>query len=253
VILISENLARELWGTPSAAIGKRMREFSSMTWHEVIGVVKNVRENGVAQDAPEIVYWPPLMNYIFGLTTLDAKRAVTFIIRSPRAGTKSLVRQVEHAVWSVEPQLPVASIRTMQQIYDQSLSRPSFTLTILAIAGVMALVLGVVGVYGVISYAVSQRRREIGIRMALGAQQRELKKMFVWSALKVASVGAVLGLAMAAGLSHFMKSLVFEISPLDPLTFVAVPFLLAVAVVLASYLPARRAAALNPVEVLNAE
>ena len=123
----------------------------------------------------------------------------------------------------------------------------------LAIAGVMALVLGVVGVYGVISYAVSQRRREIGIRMALGAQKRELKKMFVWSALKVASVGAAVGLVIAGGLTHFMESLVFEISPLDPLTFIVVPLLLAIAVVLASYLPARRAASLNPVEVLNAE
>jgi ABC-type antimicrobial peptide transport system permease subunit len=230
-----------------------MREFSSMTWHEVIGVVENVSENGVAQDAPETVYWPPLMNYIFGLTTLNAKRAVTLIIRSPRAGTENLVRQVERAVWSVEPQLAVASIRTMQQIYDHSLSRPSFTLTMLAIAGVMALVLGVVGVYGVISYAVSQRRREIGIRMALGAQKRELKKMFVWSALKVVSVGAAVGLVIAGGLTHFMESLVFEISPLDPLTFIVVPLLLAIAVVLASYLPARRAASLNPVEVLNAE
>src|SRR5581483_10708454 len=82
VILISENLARELWGTPTAAIGKHLREFSAMPWHEVIGVVGNVRENGVTQDTPQTIYWPPLMQYIFGSKALDAKRAVTFIIRS---------------------------------------------------------------------------------------------------------------------------------------------------------------------------
>ena len=253
VILISENLARELWVTPSAAIGKRMREFSEMPWHEVIGVVEDVRENGVTQDAPETIYWPPLMQYLFGRKALDAKRTMTFIIRSPLAGKEGLARQVQRAVWSVEPQLPVASIRTMQDIYNQSLSRPSFALVMLAIAGVMALILGVVGVYGVISYTVSQRRREMGIRMALGAHNRELKKLFVWSALKIASIGGVVGLAMAVGLTRFMKSLIFQISPLDPLTFIAVPAILATAVILASYIPARRAVSLNPMEVLKAE
>ena len=122
-----------------------------------------------------------------------------------------------------------------------------------AIAGTMALILGVVGVYGVISYAVSQRQREIGIRMALGARNAELKNMFVWTALKVAAVGAVFGLAMAVGLSRFMQSLVFEISPLDPSTFIVTPLLLAIAVMVASYLPARRATSLSPAEVLKAE
>jgi ABC-type antimicrobial peptide transport system permease subunit len=164
-----------------------------------------------------------------------------------------LLKQVQRAVWSVEPQLPVASIRTMQEIYDASLARPSFTLVMLAIAGIMALILGIVGVYGVISYAVSERRREIGIRMALGARNAELKKMFVWTALKVAAVGGVAGLTIAVGLSRFMKSLVFEISSLDPLTFIAAPVLLAIAVILASYFPARRATSLNPVEVLKAD
>jgi ABC-type antimicrobial peptide transport system permease subunit len=160
---------------------------------------------------------------------------------------------VQQAVWAVEPQIPVASIRTMQDVYDESLARPSFTLVMLSIAGMMALILGIVGVYGVVSYAVSQRQREIGIRMALGARNGDLKKMFVWTALKVAIVGTVFGLAMAVGLSRFMESLVFKISPLDPLTFLAAPLLLVIAVILASYLPARRATSLNPVEVLNAD
>ncbi|MFL6442845.1 MAG: ABC transporter permease [Candidatus Sulfotelmatobacter sp.] len=252
-VLVSENLARELWGSPGAAIGKRIREFAQMPWHEVIGVVENVRESGVTADAPAIVYWPPLMQYMSGSKKLEAWREVTFVVRSQRAGREDLVREVQQAVWSLEPQIPVASIRTMQEIYDASLARPSFTLVMLAIAGTMALILGVVGVYGVISYAVSQRQREIGIRMALGARNAELKSMFVWTALKVAAVGAVFGLAMAVGLSRFMQSLVFEISPLDPLTFIVAPLLLAIAVMVASYLPARRATSLSPAEVLKAD
>ncbi|HXE14810.1 MAG TPA: FtsX-like permease family protein, partial [Bryobacteraceae bacterium] len=253
VVLISQNLARELWGRPAAAIGKRIREFPSMPWHEVIGVVEDVRESGVTEPAPETVYWPPLMKYLFTSKELDAVRDVTFVVRSDRAGTEGLLKQVQQGVWAVEPEIPVASIRTMQDIYNESLARPSFTLVMLAIAGIMALILGVVGVYGVVSYAVSQRQREIGIRMALGARNGDLKKMFVWTALRVAIVGTMFGLAMAVGLSRFMKSLVFEISPLDPLTFLAAPLLLALAVILASYLPARRATSLNPVEVLNAD
>ena len=224
-----------------------------MPWHEVIGVVEDVREGGVTQNAPKIVYWPPLMQYLAGSKKLDAWRNVTFVVRSERAGRSDFVSQVQQAVWSVAPEVPVASIRTMQDIYDASLARPSFTLVMLAISGIIALILGVVGVYGVISYAVSQRQREIGIRMALGARNAELKTMFVWSALKVSAVGAVFGLAMAAGLSRFMTALIFEISPLDPFTFVAVALLLAFAVLLASCLPARRAASLNPEEVLKAE
>jgi len=141
----------------------------------------------------------------------------------------------------------------MQDLYDQSVARTSFTLVILGIAGAMALALGIVGIYGVISYSVSQRSREIGIRLALGAQQGELKRMFVSHGLVLASIGVGIGLVAAAGLMRLMKSLLFGISPLDPLTYASVPFILAVATVLASYLPARRAAAVDPVEALRAE
>ena len=253
VVLISENLACELWGSPSAALGKRLREFDDMPWHEVIGVVQNTRENGVDKEAPAIVYWPPLMNFLFGRNELDAQRTMTFIVRTPRAGSQSLVRELQQAVWSVEPSLPVASVRTMQDIYGQSLSRTSFTLSMLAIAGAMAFVLGIIGIYGVISYAVSQRRREIGIRLALGAQQHELKQMFVRSGLTLAAIGVGIGLITALSLTRFMKSLLFGISAIDPVTYVGVPIVLTAAAVLASYLPARRASKIDPLETLRAE
>jgi predicted permease len=253
VVLISENLARELWGSPSAAVGKRLREFQSMPWHEVIGVVQNTRENGVTKVEPEIVYWPPLMSYLFGRKEVDAVRTITIIVKSRRAGSESFMHEAQQAVWSVNANLPVASVQTMQKIYDHSLARTSFTLTMLGIAAGMALVLGIIGIYGVISYGVAQRRREIGIRLVVGAQNRELKTMFVRSGLTLASVGLGIGLVASVAVTRLMRSLLYGISPLDPLTYIAVPVILAVAVVLASYFPARRAAMVDPIEALKAE
>ena len=255
VTMVSENLARELWGTPAAALGKRIGVATkwSNAWHEVIGVVEDVRANGVQEKAPAVVYWPSTMISLYPPHEMYATRGVTFAVRSDRAGTAPFVNEIRQAVWSVNSSLPLASVRTMQEIYNKSLARTSFTLVMLGIAGTMALVLGIVGIYGVISYAVSQRQREIGIRLALGAQQRELMGMFVGSALALAGTGVAVGLAVAAVLMRLMKSLLFGISPLDPVTYVAVPLVLAAAAVLASYLPARRVAAVDPVEALKAE
>jgi ABC-type antimicrobial peptide transport system permease subunit len=153
----------------------------------------------------------------------------------------------------VNSNLPVAAISTMQDIYSQSMARTSFTLVMLAIAGSMALLLGILGIYGVISYGVSQRTREIGIRLALGSQKGELKWMFIRSALLLTVVGVAIGIGTAAALMQLMKSLLFGISPLDPFTYITVPLVLAVSATFASYLPARRAAAVDPVEALRAE
>ena len=183
--------------------------------------------------------------------TITAALLVTFAIRSDRAGTESLLKEIQQAVWSVNGNLPLASVRTMQDIYSQSLARTSFTLVMLAIAGTMALVLGIIGIYGVISYAVAQRTREIGIRLALGAQKGELRWMFVRSALVLTGIGVAIGVVAAAGLMQFMKSLLFGISPLDPFTYSAIPLILVFSAMLASYMPARRAAAVNPAEALR--
>jgi predicted permease len=254
MVMISGNLAREFWGTPAAAVGKRLRQYPSMPWQEVIGVVQDIRQNGIQERAPDIVYWPALVpNYFVPNGELNVTRAVTFVIRSKRVGTEGFLNRVRQAVWSVNASLPLASVRTMQEIYDESLATTSFTLVMLGIAGAMALMLGLIGIYGVISYAVSQRSREIGIRVALGAEPRALRWLFVRYGLALAGVGTVTGLAAAAGLTRLMKSVLFGISPVDPLTYTAVPLVLVAATVLASYLPARRAAAMDPVETLRAE
>jgi putative ABC transport system permease protein len=252
VALVSENLARELWNDPSAAIGKRIRTTLRDDWREVIGVVADERGDGVDQKAPTLVYWPLLQKNFEG-DTVAVRRYVALVIRTPRAGSQAFLQEVRQAVWSVNPNLPLASVRTMEEIYDRSLARTSFTLVMLAIAGAMALLLGVVGIYGVISYSVSQRTREIGIRLALGAPFGEVTGMFVRHALLLSGIGAACGLAAAFALTRLMKSLLFDVSPADPLTYALVSAGLIGAAMLASYLPARRATSIDPAVALRAE
>ena len=253
-LIVSESFAHEAWGSAANAIGKHARQSNRNPWDEVIGVVADVHQHGVDEKAPIIIYWPVLM-YIpyIEKPTLGAERNITFAVRSRRAGSEAFLNQLQQSVTSVNPNLPVAGVRTMQEVYGQSLARQSFTLVMLGIAGTMALALGIIGIYGVISYAISQRTREIGIRMALGAKKSELVWMFVRSALVLTGIGTAIGLGAAAALMRFMQTLLFGISPLDLVTFTAVPMILIAAAALASYLPARRTAAIDPVEALRAE
>jgi ABC-type antimicrobial peptide transport system permease subunit len=175
------------------------------------------------------------------------------MIRSPRAGSPGLLKEVGQAVWSIDRNLPLADVRTLQEIYDKSLARTSFTLVMLGIAGGMALLLGIAGLYGVIAYSVSQRTREIGIRMALGAQHAEVTRMFVRHGAVLAAIGIVLGLTAAFSVTRVMSTILFDISPLDPLTYVAVSCGLAVAAVIASYVPALRATSIDPIRALRAD
>ncbi len=254
VAMVSETMAREEWGSPAAALGKRIRILPQTPWQEVIGVVQDVRQNGIDQKAPATVYWGAMARDPFASPpTIDVTRSATFVIHGANAGTEGFLNEVQQAVWSVNGNLPVASPRTMKEIYDASMARTSFTLVMLAIAGSMALLLGIIGIYGLIAYAVAQRRREIGIRLALGAQRHLLRWMFVRSALLLTGAGMLLGLIAAAGLTQLMKSLLFGVSPIDPLTYAAVVGVLGVVSMVASYLPARRVAAVNPVEALRAE
>jgi putative ABC transport system permease protein len=252
VVLISEKLARELWHDPGAAIGKRIRESPKGTWREIVGVTGNERDDGANQPASTTVYWPILLQN-FWSDPLTARRNLAFAVRSNRTGSAEFLKEVQKAVWSVNPEVPVADVRTVQEIYDKSMARTSFTLTILGIAAGMALLLGMVGIYGVISYSVSQQTRDIGIRMALGAQHQQVSAMFVRHGLILTLIGVACGLAAAAALMRLMSSLLFEVNPMDPATYAFTAIGLIGAAVLASYLPARRATTVDPAEALRAE
>jgi putative ABC transport system permease protein len=242
VVIISENFAREYWGSAQAAIGKQIRSNPNDPWSDIVGVAGDLRHDGADKKAPTSVYWP-----------LRSQNSMPFLIRSSRAGTDSFLAEVRKTVWAVNGTLPVTDIRTMKQIYDKSMARTSFTLILLAISGGMALLLAVVGIYAVISYTVTQRTREIGIRIALGAQQGELKRMFVGKGLLFSGIGAAAGLTVAVALSRLMSALLFEISPVDPLTYTAVAFGILAAAAVASYLPARRVTRVDPAEALRTE
>jgi putative ABC transport system permease protein len=252
VAVVSENLAREYWPNPSAALGRRIRESSKGQWREIIGVVGNERDDGVDRKAPAVVYLPFFLKS-FWEKPFRVQRTLAFAVRSPRTGSTGFVKEIEKAVWSVNPDLPVANVRTVQEIYEKSLARTSFTLVLLAMAAGMALLLGVVGIYGVISYSVSQRTREIGIRIALGAQQSSVRRMFVRDGLLLTGIGVACGVAAAMAAMRMMKALLFEVSTLDPVTYCAVSLVLIAAALLATYLPARRATTIEPLEALRSE
>jgi predicted permease len=255
VAMVSASLAREWWGEPSRAIGKRVRPYTKGVWREVVGVVSDMRDDGVTKKAPTVAYWPIAMNAFSPdeAEPIFALRNAAYLVRSERTGADGFVRDVERAIWSVNPNLPLASVRTLEEIYDASLARTSFTLVMLAIAGGMALLLGVAGIYGVISYSVSQRRREIGIRIALGAPGSAITGLFVRHGLLLAGVGVTIGLAAAFGVTRLMASLLFETAPVDPLTYGVVSLTLFAAAVLACYLPALRATRVDAIGALRAE
>jgi predicted permease len=255
VALVSASFARESWNSIADAVGKRIDVGNDGSWLEVIGVVADVYHDGVDRPPPATVYWPAReQQYMTGLG-IYLPASVTFVLRSDRTGTDSMLADIRAAVAEVAPDLPIAQVGTLAQVYRDhpSMARSSFSLTLLGIAGAMALLLSIVGIYGVLAYAVTQREREVGIRVALGAAPRSVKGLFVYRGMILSSIGIVVGAAAAAALTRLMSSLLFGVTPLDFVTFVAAAAFLAVAALLASYVPARRAATIDPMETLRAE
>jgi predicted permease len=252
VALISENLARECWNDPVDAIGKRIRTGSNDEWSEIIGVVNDIHYDGINKPAPKSVYWPFVARHFAGRDGF-AIRYVTFEIHTRRAGAEDFMKEVRQAVWSVDPNLPLADVHTLGYFYGKSMTRTSFTLVMLACAGSVALLLGIVGLYGVLSYSVSQRSREIGIRIAMGAQSFQVLRLVVGHGSKLVLIGIAIGLAAALGLTRLMASLLYGVSPTDPLTFAGVVILLALSALAAFYVPARRAMRTDPIVSLRNE
>jgi predicted permease len=249
VVLVSETLAREEWGSPAEALGKRLRGGSAQgAWREIVGVVGDVRNRGATQPVGRIVYLPVLLNQPDMVV-----RSVAYVIRSERTGTRGFLAEIQRVVWAVNPDLPLANVRSIGEFYGDSLARTSFTLMMLGTAGAMALLLGVIGIYAVMSYIVSQRALEVGIRMALGAQRQQIRSMFMRQGLALTAVGVLMGLGGAVALARWMSTLLFGVSPIDPFTYTAGAAALTAAAALASYLPSRRATRVDPHAMLRAQ
>jgi predicted permease len=252
VAIISENFAREYWHDANGALGKRIRVASTDDWREIVGVVQDVYDDGVDKKASSAVYWPTMVANFEGQKG-DVHRNVAFIVRSQRAASHTFIDEIQRQVWSVNSDVPLAEMNTLGAMYTKSMARTSFTLVMLSVAGGMALLLGIIGIYGVISYSVSQRTREIGIRMALGAQRPALTGLFVRQGLLLTGIGLACGLVIAFVTMRLMSSLLFNVSPVDPLTYIAITACVMATAYLACYFPARRAATVDPVNALRAE
>lgn len=210
----------------------------------------NEHDDGVTEPATTVVYWPILQESFWDME-LRVQRSLAYAIRSDRLRDPSFLQDVQQAVWSVNPNLPLANVQTLGEIYGRSMAQTSFTLVILAIASAVALLLGVVGIYGVIAYVVAQRRREIGIRIALGAAAGEVQRLFLRHGLIVTGAGLAAGAVVAAAMTRLLTSLLFNVSPLDPVTYAVGIVTLGTVALLATWLPARQATRVDPAGVLR--
>jgi ABC-type antimicrobial peptide transport system permease subunit len=217
----------------------------------VIGVLADLHDDGISQPAPTAVYWP--LTQKFGSGPLRVSRNVDYLIRSRRSGSAAFTQELRQALAAVNPNLPLANVRTLDSIYRRSLARTSLALLLIGIAGALAMALGLVGIYGSIAYSVSLRTRDIGIRMALGSTARDVVQLFVRQGLTVSGIGAFCGLLASFAVTRLLRSLLFGVSTIDPATYGAVVCCLIVAASLASWLPAQRAATVNPIDALRAE
>jgi predicted permease len=245
IVVVTENFAREYWKTADGALGKRIRNSPDGAWWQIVGVVGDAHDDGVSQPAKPIVYWPMLMADFYG-ADIFTYRSMGYVIRSSRVHSEEFLAQVREAVWSVNPRLPVANVQGLDELLERSMARTGFALVMLAIAAGIALLLGTVGIYGVISYVVSQRTREIGVRMALGANAWDVRRLVLKHGLALAVIGVALGLVAALALSRVMTAILFGVTPVDALTYAVVATTLATIAVLASYIPARRATRVPP-------
>ncbi len=248
VAVINQAMSRRYWGDDDP-VGKRFKfgpRSSNTPWMTVVGVVGDVRQAGLdAASLPEL-YIP------FTQTHLNWARPRVLFIRA--AGDPlSLVAAVKSQIWAVDKDQTIYAVRTMQGIVTRWLAPRRFNLLLLGVFAALALVLASVGIYGVISYAVSQRTREIGVRLALGAQQRDILKLIVGQGLVLTLSGIAIGLVASFALTRWLESLLFGVSTTDPLTFAGVALLLAVVALLACWIPARRATKVDPLVALRTE
>jgi predicted permease len=256
VAMVTEDFVTDYWSTPTEAVGKRISVYGGTlgegNWMEIVGVVQRVHDDGVSQESVPTIFWPQVVDEWWDEDTFTP-RSMAYVVRVEAGDPTAVLPEIRSAVWAVNPNLPLARVSTVREFMDESMARTSFTLIMLGIAAGVALFLGAVGIYGVISYVVAQRTREIGVRMALGAEQATVRRMVLKQGAALAAAGVGVGLVVAAGVTRLMASLLFGVQPIDPPTFGAVAVGLSLIALLATWLPARRASSVDPVVALRFE
>ncbi len=246
-VIVSRSAAELLWPGKDA-VGQRLQRAGRTSWETVVGVVDDVLQDGL-QGKPEALVYFPMVG-----PAADFKRQVSspgYVVRTTRADT--IAPQIRALVKEIAPEAPMYRVNTMEALVERSMTQLNFTLLTLGITALLALVLGAVGLYAVLSYIVAERRREIGVRMALGANAMRVRAMVVAQGARVVGVGLVMGLLVAFATTRALGSLLYGVQATDAATFIIVPLLMAMVGVLASYLPARRASNLDPMEALRRE
>jgi putative ABC transport system permease protein len=242
VVILDEQVAQRAWPGENP-IGKRVRSGPSSPWAEVVGVVGHVRHEKLETDERWQIYW----NYL-----QRARDRMSLVVRTS-GDPNSLVTPVLNSIKSIDPDQPSFAIRTMNEVVDQSLSLRWFSALVVSLFGASSLLLAMLGIYGVVSWNVAQQTREIGVRIALGANRNAVLTMVLGKGLRMTAAGIALGVLGSFLLTRFLRSLLFGVAQTDPLTFVVVPALLMLAASLACLIPARRALKVDPMIALRYE
>jgi putative ABC transport system permease protein len=245
VVIVNQSLAQRQWPRQDA-IGKRIRLGSNDPWYTIVGVVKDAEQHNWGAIREDEFYFPQWQN------PADIQRYLTLVVRT-KGDPNSMAGPVESAIASLDRDLPIEDVETMQQVVDRAVWQPRFSTTLLAAFAGLALLLAAIGVYGVMSNDVVRRTPEIGIRMALGARPADVLRSVLGQGAKLTAAGAVVGLAGAIMLTRYLRTLLYSVSPTDPIALAGASVLLATVAMLAVWLPAHRATRVDPIEALRVE
>jgi predicted permease len=246
VAIVSERVVREYFpGGPREALGRRVRVWGNSEWLNVVGVVADIRQRGLDRDVQPMIYAP------FQQERLGFIRFVSFVARTATPG--SVAKGMRAEIRRASPDLPIERTVTMDEAVAASVAQPRFRMVLLALFATAATLIATCGIYGLMAYAVTQRRREIGVRMALGADRRDVLRLVFTRALRIVVAGVIVGLAGAAGLTRVLQTFLFGVTPTDPIAFTIVTLLMTAVGLMAAWLPARRATGIDPCDALRAE
>jgi predicted lysophospholipase L1 biosynthesis ABC-type transport system permease subunit len=247
--VVAESFARHWWPDASP-LGRRVRLGGpNEPWHDIVGIVADVRYGLLDEPAQEMVYWPSTTG---ATATPQATRAMEIVVRTT-GDPLDLLPVLRREAETLNPRIPLSNPRTFEDVFASATSRTSFTMALLGTASVIALLLGLVGIYGVVSYVVGQRTREIGVRLALGATAPSVRGMVIRQGLLLAGAGAALGLIASAALSSVMATLLYGVRAIDPVTYGTVAAALILVSVVATWIPATRAAGVDPARALRSD